>query len=186
MYHRDLSLDLYYSIFSWMACFFLSTIAIYIIMLMKIPCLHRQNLSIYEAMALLKADYENAVSWFTSNGIKENPGKFQLIIVPPLNVTDKKPELLVSDVLLKPETSVKVLGITIDSRLNFSQHVSNLCTKVAWHLMPLLAFTGTSMKRLEIWFTTPSSEAISISALRFGIFVEYRIMKNLRWSKSVL
>ena len=33
-------------------------------------------------------------------------------------------ELLVNDVVLKPDTSVKVLGITIDSRhINFSQHV---------------------------------------------------------------
>ena len=80
--------------------------------------------SIDEAMALLKADCENAVSWFTSNGMKANTEKFQLLIVSPHDVTDKKPELLVNDVL-KPETSVKVLGITIDSRLNFSQHVSN-------------------------------------------------------------
>ena len=85
--------------------------------------------SIDEAMALLKVDCENAVSWFTSNGMKANPGKFQFMIVSPHDVTDKKPELFVNDVVLKPETSVKVLGITIDSRLNFSQHVSNLCTK---------------------------------------------------------
>ena len=81
--------------------------------------------SIDEAMALLKADCENAVSWFTSNGMKANPGKFQLLIVSQHDVTDKKPELLVNDVVLKPETSVKVLGISIDSRLNFSQHISN-------------------------------------------------------------
>ena len=61
-------------------------------------------------MALLKADCENAVSWFTSNGIKENPGKFQFIIVSPHDVTDKKPELLVSDVLLKPELLLRSLG----------------------------------------------------------------------------
>ena len=45
VYHKDPFLDLYYSIFSWMTRFFLSSIAIYIIMLMTIPCLHRQNLS---------------------------------------------------------------------------------------------------------------------------------------------
>ena len=142
--------------------------------------------SIDEVMALLKADCENAVSWFTSNGMKANPGKFQYMIVSPHDVTDKKLELLVNGVVLKPESSVKVLGITIDSRLKFSQHVSNLCTKAARQLMPLLAFPGTSMKLLDIWFTTPLSEVISISALWFGIFVEYRIMENLKGSKSVL
>ena len=66
--------------------------------------------SIDEAMALLKADCENAVSWFTSNGMKANPGKFQFMIVSQHDVRDKKPELLVNDVVLKPEFSVKVLG----------------------------------------------------------------------------
>ena len=93
--------------------------------------------SIDEAMALLKVDCENAVSWFTSNGMKANPGKFQFMIISPHDVTDKKPELLVNDVVLKAESSVKVLGITIDSRLNFSEHVSNLCTKAARQLNSL-------------------------------------------------
>ena len=51
-----------------------------------------------EAMALLKADCETAVSLFTSNGMKANPGKFQFIIVSPHDVTDKKPEVLVNHV----------------------------------------------------------------------------------------
>ena len=49
----------------------------------------------------------------------------------------KKLELLVNGVVLKPETSVKVLGITIDSRLNFAQHVSNSCTKATGQLNAL-------------------------------------------------
>ena len=85
--------------------------------------------SIDEALALLKADCENAVNWFTSNGMKTNPGNFQFMIVVPHNVIDKKPELLVNNVVLKPQTSVKALGITIDSRPNVSQHVSSLFTK---------------------------------------------------------
>ena len=40
VYHKDPFLDLYYSISSWMTCFFLSSIAIHIVMLMTIPCLH--------------------------------------------------------------------------------------------------------------------------------------------------
>ena len=54
--------------------------------------------------------------------MKANSGKFQFMIVSLHDVIDKEPELLVNDVVLKPETSVKVLEITIDSRLNFSQH----------------------------------------------------------------
>ena len=61
---------------------------------------------------------------------KSHPGHLQFMIVSPHDVTDNKPELLVNDVL-KPETSVKVTGVIIDNRENFSQHVSNLYTKAA-------------------------------------------------------
>ena len=50
--------------------------------------------SIDEAMALLKADCENAASWFTSNGMKADPGRFQFIIVFPHDVTDKSQNYL--------------------------------------------------------------------------------------------
>ena len=85
--------------------------------------------SIAEAIALLKADCESAVNWFTSNGMEASPEKFQFMIVPPHDVTDKKLELIFSDPALKSETSVKVLVITVDSRLNFSRNVNNLCFK---------------------------------------------------------
>ena len=128
--------------------FFLSCIAVYIIMLAAIPCMHRQNWLIKPRHCY---NCENAVNCFTSNGMKANLGNFQFMIVSPHDVTNKKPELLVDCVVLKSETSVKVLGITVDSRLYFSQYASNLYTKAARHLMSLLAFSGTSMKLLELW-----------------------------------
>ena len=68
--------------------------------------------SIDEAMALLKADCDRTV-W---EQILESSNLWSsLHMMWPI----KKPKLLVNDVVLKPETSVKVLGITIDSRLNF-------------------------------------------------------------------
>ena len=87
--------------------------------------------SIDEVTALLKNDCDNALNWSTSTCMKASHGKFEFMIVSPHDVTDKEPELLVNDVVLKPEASVKVLVITIDSRLNFSQHASNVCTKGA-------------------------------------------------------
>ena len=52
--------------------------------------------SIDEAMSLLKADCENAVSWFTSKGMKTNPGKFHFMIVSPYDVTDKSQNYLLT------------------------------------------------------------------------------------------
>ena len=70
--------------------------------------IYADDLFIDEAMALLKFDCENGGNWSISNGMNANPGKFQFIIVSPHDVTVKKTELLVNDVMLKQETSVKV------------------------------------------------------------------------------
>ena len=120
--------------------------------------------------------------------LKFNPGKFQSMIVSPHDVTDKKPELLVNGVVLKPENSVKVLGITIDSRLNFSQHVSKFCTKAARQL--------NALARISRYIDKTSRYMIYNSFVRSNfnfcpmvwpmVFVEYRIMENLKGSKSVL
>ena len=40
-------------------------------------------------MALLKADCENTVIWFTSKGMKANHGKLQFMIVPTHDMAGK-------------------------------------------------------------------------------------------------
>ena len=42
--------------------------------------------------------------------------------------------LSVNESILKPESHVKVLGVTLDDRLSFNKHVSVCCTKAARQL----------------------------------------------------
>ena len=45
--------------------------------------------------------------------------------------------LCIGDIMLKPEPHVKILGVFLDVKLSFNQHVSISCTKYAWQLNAL-------------------------------------------------
>ena len=72
-----------------------------------------------------------AIEWFKMNDMIVNPGKFQAIIIKknskmkdsyPPNIKDQK---------INSANCVKVLGIEIDNKLCFEQHISTLCKKAS-------------------------------------------------------
>ena len=70
--------------------------------------------------------------------MQANPSKFQFTIISHRPVDTSKAMLQVDDsIVLKPESQVKVLGVTLDNKLNFSHHVSIICTKAARQLNAL-------------------------------------------------
>ena len=70
-------------------------------MFLSIKHCHLYNYT-YDNSMSASAKYGNVVSWYISNGMKANLGKFQFMSVSPHDVTNKKPELLVNDIVLKP------------------------------------------------------------------------------------
>ena len=74
----------------------------------------------------LKRDVGTLLMWFRSNQLGANPDKFQLMFLglPKCDQFD----LLIQGVCIKPSDYVKLLGITIDNKLNFDLHINNLCT----------------------------------------------------------
>ena len=86
-------------------------------------------------LKILEQESESAVGWFKQNEMIFNADKFQAII---LNK--------------KESEAVKLLGITIDGRLRFDQHISNLCSKVAMQL--------NALGRLQKYMRTPEEVAI--------------------------
>ena len=115
------------------------------------------NSLVYDAMDVislmecLKHDAHNAIKWFDSNGMKVNPDKFQLMILSP---RDQLPDLtlcLSDNVTLKSQRNIKLLGINIDDRLTFSDHVSTSCKKSARQLNALARlskYIDTRSKRI--------------------------------------
>ena len=83
-----------------------------------------------EIMSLLKVlESETSVvlNWFKTNEMKSNPDKCHLIIVENLNrLYSNISYIYLGNELLESENSVKLLGLQIDNKLKFNEHVSQL------------------------------------------------------------
>ena len=78
----------------------------------------------------LQTDCNNAIDWFTANGMKANPSKFQFMMISNERIQQQCLNIG-SGIILRSEPSVKVLGVTIDDRLQFSEHISACCLKAS-------------------------------------------------------
>ena len=82
----------------------------------------------------LQADGNKAIKWFTDNGMQATPEKFQFMMIS----RDEDSSLTLNDsTVIVSEDHVKVLGVVIDSKLNFSLHVSAICNKASRQLNAL-------------------------------------------------
>ena len=78
----------------------------------------------------------SAVMWFKQNEIIVNAEKFEVIILNKKEC-EAKYKLTIDNNDIESTKSVKLLGITINDRLRFDQHISNLCSKAAMQLNAL-------------------------------------------------
>ena len=72
-----------------------------------------------EVIRRLTDDCERATRWFDDNMMEANPCKFQAIF--PTRTNDTKIDIAATAVTA--EEHVKLLGVTIDSKLNFNHHI---------------------------------------------------------------
>ena len=68
------------------------------------------------------------MKWFTDNGMKANPSKFQIMFLGRKDIS--KLCLNISGNLIPPSNQLKLLGVNIDNSLKFEAHVKELCRKV--------------------------------------------------------
>ena len=84
----------------------------------------------------LRHDGRNAIEWFAKNDMQANPDKFHFMLFSP-TPTEQQVLQLCEGTSVMSETEVTVLGVTIDDKLCFSQHISVCCKKAARHLNAL-------------------------------------------------
>ena len=81
-------------------------------------------------------DAKNAINWFELNGMKANPDKFQFMIMSKESYVGH--EICIDEnVTISSEKCVKLLGVTIDHKLNFGDHITVTCKKAALQLNAL-------------------------------------------------
>ena len=78
----------------------------------------------------LQASAQKATSWYESNSLKGNYGKYGSMFISRVNkLKDYKLKLNVNGTDIKAYDSITLLGVDIDNALNFSGHISNICKK---------------------------------------------------------
>ena len=73
------------------------------------------------------------LKWFYINSMKVNPQKFQFMLLG----STKTFKLHIDDIVITSQTSVKLLGGTIDNKLTFDLYINNICRVAAYKLFAL-------------------------------------------------
>ena len=83
-----------------------------------------------------------------------NPKRFQaMLVLKRKNTIPEDLTISIYDVDIKPNNSVKFLGITLDSKLNFVKHISSICKSASSQLNVLFRlknFLGFKEKKILI------------------------------------
>ena len=90
--------------------------------------------SISELINILESESEVAIDWFSLNELIANPDKFHAIIINRCGRYKHTHTLKVAGKNIESETSVPLLGVEIDYKLNFNKHIGNLCKRAAGQL----------------------------------------------------
>ena len=80
----------------------------------------------------LQNDFDLIVTWLEYNGMHIHPGKTKVIAFgPKCKLRNNIISVKYKDTKLEHVTSIKYLGVIIDSQLLWSQHINYICTKVS-------------------------------------------------------
>ena len=86
--------------------------------------IYQSSRSVDDVINDLQLSAEKHFRWFSDNQMKRNSDKCHLVMS-----TNNTPELKVVDSLIKTSTCEKLLGVKIDYKLTFDNHVANICKK---------------------------------------------------------
>jgi len=85
----------------------------------------------------LQTEGNIATKWFRDNSMIVNPEKFQAIIIDRKNQNNNPQKLTIDNKTIDSSSNVSLLGLEIDSKLNFDSHITKLCRKSAGQLNAL-------------------------------------------------
>ena len=89
----------------------------------------------------LENETQIMAKWFADNSMKANADKFQGVILPEgRSDTDVQVSLGCVDIAFVPK--IDVLGVCIDEKLNFNEHVRRICSKASAQISALQRLTG--------------------------------------------
>ena len=100
-----------------------------------------------DLVSSLEADTNTFIKWFRDNYFKLNADKCNLII----SKQNRGIFINIVDEIIECSSTVKLLGITIDNKLNFGEHVTKICKKVSQKLHALARISNyMSQEKLRV------------------------------------
>ena len=79
-----------------------------------------------EVIAILENDSIQLLKWFSDNLVKASKDKYHLFIT-----SDEKVSMKIDNIEIENTSSEKLLGIIIDSKLNFKEHLGGIIKKAS-------------------------------------------------------
>ena len=77
-------------------------------------------------MKKLENECELALTWLINNKMMVNPNKFQAILFTESKFTYVKETMNIGNEKIESLSAVKLLGIEIDDKLNFNNHINTI------------------------------------------------------------
>ena len=109
--------------------------------------------TIPDLVRVLENETKVALTWLDSNKIIANPDKFHALLVRKDGNDTTGKNITFQGHTIKSEETLKVLGVTLDNKLNFDTHISNICKKAATQinvLKRLRSFIGFEQKKVLV------------------------------------
>ena len=109
--------------------------------------------TISELIRVLESECKVAIDWFNDNKMIVNPDKFQAIIIDKTKSDHTNEQIAIDNQQIKAVSSVKLLGVQLDDKLNFDSHISSICKSAANQLNALIRlkdFLGFQEKKVLI------------------------------------
>ena len=95
---------------------------------------------------------QNILKWLKVNSIKPNPKKFQFMILG--KSTRQSVILNINNVKIRESSRLALLGLTIDNRLTYKDHINILCC--------LASFKLHALKRIKKYLTRQKYSTIHL------------------------
>ena len=97
-------------------------------------CISYSSDTIDDIRKFLTKDIIVLMNWFKQNSLKANPVKFQTMLISSHGCDVDGLMINVQNTTISSTEIMKVLGVKIDNKLNFTEHISDVCIKAGRQL----------------------------------------------------
>ena len=83
--------------------------------------------NVSDVIQTLQRDGKTTGDWYKANHSEGNISKYRVVVLG--NTSETSSAIEIDNVTIKRESSIQLLGVTLDEGLNFSGHISQICAK---------------------------------------------------------